>query len=385
MEGRTTVSAVVPNPHSPASAAPVTTLVEAWLARDITTLETGRRIHRHDREALGDSTPPQEALRRLFPPFPAKDPDPSAVRLLLEAALLDGEASAAITALADRRDLLEAVLAVDDDVIDVILRPGERVLLGTVGGRTALSRLLDGATQPFVDWLGRTVLDEDAFVSTTSDVPLHDLGSLRELISRLATATEALPPGPTRAMVADEWVAEMTVAALDDDVPFADVARTIGETLLEHTAPILLWHAAHELALVTEDDPALRARVLERCLAVGDAEAGRCPAEAAAALLGELSATGAIDVLDRLSPRLDTTAWRAIGIAFLRRAIATQWHDWREDVRRWSQEDNPRRALAAFDALLHAPAPEPGAITWFTDSDADGVRLACRGRLGLEA
>lgn len=373
--------------ESTAAATGLTQLIDAWLADDVTAFETGCRIDRLVRRDASAPSAPEAALRRLFPPYPADEPDADVVRLLRQALAMDEYAAESVTALAERRALLEAVitLAPGDDVADVILRPGERILLGTIGGRNALTSLLAGNPHPFVDWLGRTVVDDDAFTSTTSDVPLHDLGNLHELIVRLADATEGLTPGRLRVMVADEWVAETTVAALDDAVPFADVARAIGEALLDRDAPILLWHAAHELALVTEDDPDLRTRVLDRCLEVGDAEDGRCPAEAAARLLFELSPTGAIRTLDAVAPRLDAAAWRAIGRGFLRSAIATQWHEWRETVQRWAGEDDVRRALTAFDALVRAPVVEPGALAWFTDSPVEGVRLACRGRLGLEA
>ena len=162
------------------------------------------------------------------------------------------------------------------------------------------------------------------------------------------------------------------------------LARTIGETLLEQSAPILLWHAAHELALVAEDDPELRSAVLHRCLVRADCEAGRCPAEAAAPLLAELGTRGAIRTLDALAPDLTSSSWRAINKKFLRRELADHWHDWRDDVQRWAAAGDPNRALAAFDALLRAPAPETGAIAWFVSSADTDIRATCRSRLGLE-
>ncbi len=372
-------------PQAP-PAAPLAALVEAWLAGDVTALEAGRRIDLAEREALYAPTPAHDELVRLFPPRPGADPDPAAARLLLRALDLDARAEATVAALARRRALLAAVseLGPGDDVMDVVLRPGERILLGTAGGREALVALLAGDPDPLLGWLGRNALDPDAFTATTIDVPLHDLDDLHGLVARLADATDALAPGRARAMVADEWVSETTVAALAEEVPYEDIARAIGTTLLGHDAPILLWHAVHELALVTEDDPELRARMLARALVVADREAGRCPAEAAAPLLAELGTRGAIRTLDALAPALDVRAWQAIAKGFLRRAIADAWHDWREDVRRWAAEDDAVRALAAFDALLRAPAPEPGAVEWFTESPAESVRLACRARLGLE-
>jgi hypothetical protein len=256
-------------------------------------------------------------------------------------------------------------------------------MVGTQGGTRALVALLNDDPAPFAAWLAKTVIDPEAFSATTGDIPILDLDSLRRLITDLANATEALAPGNARVMVADEWVAETTVAALSDDVTFAEVARTIGEALLGREAPILLWHAAHELALVAEDDPDLRDAVLHRCLPQSEAEGGRCPAEAAAPLLRELGTRGAIRFLEAAQPELDGDAWRAIGTAFLRRELATQWHDWRDEIERWAGADDAGRALAAFDALLRSPAPEPGAIEWFTGSSVPAVRTACRARLGL--
>jgi hypothetical protein len=377
---------VRPDPPARAPAAPLTAIAEAWLAGDVTALEAGRRIDLMERAALYVPTPAHDALVAMFPPRPGADPDPVSVRLLLHALDLNARAGATVTALARRRALLAAVheLGPADAVEHVVLRPGERVMLGTPGGHEALGALLAGDPEPLLGWLGRTVLDPEAFTATTLDVPLHDLDDLHELVERLADATAALAPGAARVMVADEWVAETTVAALAEDVPFADVARAIGVTLLEHDAPVLLWHAVHELALVTEDDPALRARMLARSLVVSDREAGRCPAEVAAPLLTELGTRGAIRTLDALSPALDVRAWQAIAKGYLRRAIAQEWHAWREDVHRWATEDDAVRALAAFDALLRSPAPEPGAVEWFTESSAESVRLSCRARLGLE-
>ena len=377
---------MISDPSPAAPTAPLSALIEAWLTGDVTTLETGLRIDRQHREFDDLSSAARTALVRLFPPYPGDEPDRAVVHLLVCALATPGFAGDALTALAGRRALLEAVITLEpgEAVAEIILRPGERVMLGTTGGRQALSDLLAGNPQPLVDWLDRTVLDEDAFASTTSDVPLHDLTNLRDLITRLSQATEALPLGSARVMVADEWVAETTVAALGDDVPFADVARTIGETLLEQTAPILLWHAAHELALVAEDDPELRAAVLRRCLVQADCEAGRCPAEAAAPLLAELGTRGAIRTLDALAPDLTSSSWRAINKKFLRRALADNWHDWRDDVQQWAAAGDPNRALAAFDALLRAPAPETGAIAWFVSSGDTDIRATCRSRLGLE-
>jgi hypothetical protein len=274
---------------------PITPLLEAWLAGDVTTLEAGRRIDRQRRELEDLDSTAAHALIRLFPPYPADAPEPAVVELLLHALLLDPETGDALAAIAGRRSLLEAVvtLAPGDSVLDAILRPGERVMLGTRGGTAALIAILNDDPEPFALWLGRTVIDPDAFSATTGDIPILDLDSLRRLIGQLADATETLAPGTARVMVADEWVAETTVAALSDDVTFAEVARAIGEELLDRDAPILLWHAAHELALVAEDDPDLRAAVLHRCLPHSESEGARCPAEAAAPLLRELGTRSA--------------------------------------------------------------------------------------------
>jgi hypothetical protein len=365
---------------------PITTLLEAWIAGDVTALEAGRRIDRQRRELEDLDSEAVSVLVRLFPPYPADAPDPAVVELLLHALRMDDEVGDALAQIAGRRALLEAVVTLEpgDEVLTAILRPGERVMVGTQGGTKALVALLNDDPEPFAAWLTRTVIDPEAFSATTGDIPILDLESLRRLITDLANATEALAPGGARVMVADEWVAETTVAALSDDVTFAEVARTIGETLLDHEAPILLWHAAHELALVAEDDPDLRDAVLRRCLPRSESEGGRCPAEAAAPLLRELGTRGAIRFLGSAQSEFDGDAWRAIGTAYLRRELATQWHDWRDEIERWANEDDAGRALAAFDALLRSPAPESGAIQWFTGSSVPAVRTACRARLGLK-
>ena len=374
------------DPRSSALVTPLTGLLEAWLAGDATTLEVGRRMDRQRRELQDLDSVAADALLRLFPPYPAHEPDAAEVYLLQQALAMDDQTGDALAALAQRRALLEAVatLRPDEAVRDAILRPGERVMLGTRGGTRALEALLNDDPRPFVEWLGRTVLDPDAFAATTGDVPILDLGSLQRLIVALADATEQLAPGAARVMVADEWVAETTVAALTEDVAFGEVARVIGEVLLDREAPILRWHAAHELAVVAEDDPDLRDAVLRRCLPQSESEGGRCPAEAAAPLLRELGTSAAIRFLEQLGDDLDGDAWRAIGTAYLRRELADRWHDWRDVVARWAAAPDAGRALAVFDALLRCPAPEAGAIAWFTASPAPSVRTACRARLGLD-
>lgn len=379
---------MTPEPFPLTATSSVASLLEAWLAGEVTTLESGRRIERRHARDADLPASALTVLTDLFPPYPASAPDPAAVRLLLRAFLCDEEATAeALVAATHRRPLLEAVvtLAPDDELVEAILRPGERVMLHTSGGRRALDALIAGDGLPFEEWLGRVVLDPEAFSGTTSDVPLLDLDDLDALVGRLATATERLSPGAARVMVADEWVAETTVAALAEDVTLPEVARVTGVALLDREAPILLWHAAHEIALVAEDDPELTRAVLERCLPIGTAEAGRCPAEAAAPLLGELSVPAAIDVLDRLAPQLDECAWDAVGRSFLRAALARDWHEWRDPIRAWAAADDPRRAVAVVEALVRSGTPEPGAIGWFTDSVSASVRTATRARLGLAA
>lgn len=386
-EGRATVPIVTPEPHPLAATTTLTALLEAWLAGAVTSLETGRRIDRRHARDVDVPASARAALHELFPPYPAPAPDPDAVRLILRALEADEPADEALIAVTHRRPLLEAVLTLDPDdaLVETILRPGERILLGTPGGRRALGALLDGDGRPFEDWLDRVVLDAEAFAGTTGDVPLLGLDDLAALVQRLALATERLQAGPARVMVADEWVAETTVAALAEDVPLPEVARTSGEVLLERSAPILLWHAAHELALVAEDDPALARTVLERCLPVGAIEAGRCPAEAAAPLLGELAPAAAAALLDGLSPALDADAWSAVARGFLRSALATSWAEWRDPIRAWADGDDPVRAVAVVDALVRGGAPESGALAWFTEAPVPAVRAACRAHVGLSA
>ena len=229
------------------------------------------------------------------------------------------------------------------------------------------SALLDGRVDVLTAWLERTVLDPEAFLGTTWDVPLLDVGGLAGLVRRLVADTELLPPGAARAMVADEWVAELATDSLPDDSSFGEVVRAIGEPLLESDAPVLLWHAVQELAIVTEDDPELAERVLERCLPMSDAEQGRCPAAAAAPLLGNFAVDDAADLLDRVSPRLDADAWDAIAREYLGRELAAHWLDWRPHVQRWATAPDRTRADAVRRAVELAGTPEREALAWFAD------------------
>jgi hypothetical protein len=215
-------------------------------------------------------------------------------------------------------------------------------------------------------WLERTVLDADAFHGTTWDVPLLDVEGLARLVRKLVHDTELLPPGPARAMVASEWVTELAIDSLPDQSTFTEVVRAIGELLLESDAPILLWHAVQELAVVLEDDPALAERVLERCLPVGTSEHGRCPAVAAAPLLGELPVGDAAALLERISPDLDGACWAAVE-DYLGRDLAVRWLEWRPHVRRWAGGPDRARAEAMRRAVELAGAPEREALAWFAE------------------
>ena len=115
--------------------------------------------------------------------------------------------------------------------------------------------------------------------------------------------TETLPPGRARARVADEWVSEVTVDSLDDDTPYTEIVRVVGERLLESDAPALLWHAARQLSLVAGGDRRVAERVVERCLPLARLEDGRSPASAAAPFLTVLPAERAASLLERIAPQ----------------------------------------------------------------------------------
>ncbi len=329
-----------------------------------------------------------DTLGDLFPAHALEGPDPAVARLLaVVLATADEPLLRPLAALVLRRPLLAAVAALGTSgpaPLD-ILRPGERVLLGTARGRDALEVLLAGRIEPLAAWVRTTVLDADAFVATTWDVPLADVRGLERLVGRLAAQTELLPPGGIRAQVAREWISELVAQSLDDAVPFADVVRVVGEGLLRCEAPVLLWHAVQQLAVVVEGDQALARAVLRRCLPVAGSEVGHVPAAAAAPFLGQLSPRQAAALLDELAPALSPAAWSAISSSFLADAFRRSWRPWREHVRRWAQEDDAGRALAAVSGIRAAGVREPGVLDWFTAAPSSDVRRACRHALSAGA
>ncbi len=330
-------------------------LLEGYLARRFTLADATAAA-----QEMGPSSDPLvRAMRHLFPVDSRRAPDPSVVELALQALNRDDDlwTGDALLALALRRPVLATVIgrAERDEPVPLdILRPGCRVMLGTNGGRRALRSLVDGDLAPAARWLDTTVLDDDAFSATTLDVPVSDLAELGVLVDRLVRETESLPPGRARASVADEWVYEVMVDTLDDDTPFTEIVRVVGERLLESDAPALLWHAAKQLSLVAGGDRRVAERVLERCLPLARLEDGRSPAAAAAPFLTVLPPDHAAAVIERLAPRLDEDGWDAIARAFLARAFRTRWHDWSEYAARWQACDDPGLARAATSALALA-------------------------------
>jgi hypothetical protein len=371
----------MPVPDRSRSAA---TLLEAYADGHVTRLEVARRIGRWARQGDDPRLPRRlwDRLEELFPPLGQEPPDRKVVQLVAcVLAQADAEVLEPLMDLALRRPLLAVVVRPGATVPDDILRPGERVLLGTARGRDALAALLAGRIGPVTAWLRRTVLDPDAFVATTWDVPLADTVGLAGLVDRLATATEALPPGPVRAQVAREWISELSAESLVDDVPFADVVRCVGLRLLTHTAPVLLWHAAQQLALVIDDHPLLSKAVVRRCLPVAEVEAGLSPAVAAVPFLHALTARQAAALLDSLAPDLPACVWPVVADEFLALAFRRSWSGWRPHVRRWATTDDTARSLAALTAIRRAGVPERVAIEWFTDAPAPAVRAAARAAL----
>jgi hypothetical protein len=89
---------------------PITTLLEAWIAGDVTALEAGRRIDRQRRELEDLDSEAVSALVRLFPPYPADAPDPAVVDLLLHALRMDDEAGDALAQIAPEAAERQALL-----------------------------------------------------------------------------------------------------------------------------------------------------------------------------------------------------------------------------------------------------------------------------------
>ena len=195
------------------------------------------------------------------------------------------------------------------------------------------------------------MVDTEAFAATTLDVPLGDLAGLADLVDQLVRETETLPPGRARARVADEWVSEVTVDSLDDETPYTEIVRVVGERLLESDAPALLWHAARQLSLVAGGDRRVAERVVERCLPLARLEDGRSPASAAAPFLTVLPAERAAKLLERIAPRLDDEGWDAVTRVFLAGAFRTRWQDWRPHAMRWAHGSDAGLARAATSAL----------------------------------
>ena len=210
-----------------------------------------------------------------------------------------------------------------------------------------------GDLDPTARWLDGAVVDTEAFAATTLDVPLGDLAGLADLVDQLVRETETLPPGRARARVADEWVSEVTVDSLDDETPYTEIVRVVGERLLESDAPALLWHAARQLSLVAGGDRRVAERVVERCLPLARLEDGRSPASAAAPFLTVLPAERAARLLERIAPHLDDEGWDAVARVFLAGAFRTRWQDWRPHAMRWANGSDAGLARAATSALGH--------------------------------
>lgn len=364
-------------------------LLGAYLDGAVTRREVARQIELWARGVEDPGLPGDvcDALEDLFPVRGDVPPDATVVRLLWRAfAVDDPRRFRALVALALRRPLLAAVAAAAATGSPAeILRPGERVLLGTRRGREALEAFVAGDIGPALAWLDRTVLDADAFVATTWDRPVADVEGLGRLIDRLAAATESLPPGAVRAQVAREWISELAADGLEGSVPFTEVARVVGLRLLGSRAPILLWHAAQQLSLVVSGDPMLAKAVLTRCLPVVEVEAGRSPAAAAAPFLAELTPRAATSLLEGLADRLTSAAWEIVASAFLAPAFRRSWPAWRETVRRWAEGDDEARALAALAGVRAAGFPERAALEWFRAAPSPAVRAACRAALEIGA
>jgi hypothetical protein len=333
------------------------TLLRAYRDRQVTLSEAAVVVE--TRRLFADDAV-NAALGELFAVGVHRAPDPAVVELVVSV-LSDPPSRPvrdALLALALRRPVLATIVRRAEQGQDVplaILRPGCRVMLGTPSGRVALRALVDGDTAPARRWLERNIVDNtDAFAATTLDVPLGDLAGLGELVDQLIRETELLPPGRARAKVADEWVNEVMTDPLEDDVPYTEIVRVVGERLLESDAPALLWHAARQLSFVAEGDRRVAERVLERCLPLGRLEDGRSPSAAAAPFLTVLPPARAAAVLERLAPRLDADGWDAVTRVFLAGAFRAQWSDWQPHVTRWRRGTDAGLADAVQAALALA-------------------------------
>ncbi len=346
-------------------------LVEAYRAGEITRREAAVAIDVWLQTDAGDAP---IGLAMLEAVFGSRSPDPEdALLAVVRAALETPDATLArrLFGLAVRRPILAAIAAVDpEELPDRVLRPGERILLRTAGGRRALEAMLRGEVDPIVDWLDRTLLGDDAFSATTWDVPLIDLGGLERLVDALCLATEGLPFGEARAQAAEEWISELAVDSLGD-VPSTVIARTVGDRLLGSSAPVLLWHAATQLALVADGDEETVRRVVRRCLPVSGDEAGHVPSLAAAPLLHELPVLAAAALVDSLRRDLSDGSYAALERGFLVVALRDAWSAWRPTALRWVAGPEPRLALAVLrageraghlDELLAARGDAPIAV-----------------------
>lgn len=236
---------------------------------------------------------------------------------------------------AAQRDLLAAVAGVPQlELPWSVVSPGVRVLLSTEGGRRAITALIAGDLGPLRHWLEREVVDPELFCGITVDVPLGDLEALAVLTDRLATDTGQLPRA-VQDPIADAWVHELVVDQLDDAVAYPDVVRVVGERLLSHDLPILLWHAADQLSLVA-DDPDLAERVLTRCLPAQASCDGRLPARAAVPFLRVLSCERAAAILEGCEGRLEPPAWEAVAEVFLAEALRRDGEHWRTRLDAWA-------------------------------------------------
>jgi hypothetical protein len=346
-------------------------LVEAYRAGEITRREAAVAIDVWLQTDAGDAP---VGLAMLEAVFGSRNPDPEDALLAVVRAALetpDDALARRLFGLAVRRPILAAIAAVDaEDVPDQVLRPGERILLRTAGGRLALEAMLRGDVAPMVRWLDRTLLGDDAFSATTWDVPLIDLTGLERLVDALCVATERLPFGEARAQAAEEWISELALDSLGD-VPSTVIARTVGDRLLCSSAPVLLWHAATQLALVADGDEDTVRRVVRRCLSVSEDEAGHVPSLAAAPLLHELPVLAAAALVDSLRAELGDASYAALERGFLVAALRDAWSAWRPQSVRWVAGPEPRLALAVLRAgeragrlehLLPARSEAPPAV-----------------------
>ena len=350
-------------------------LMQGFLVGQVTRLEVARRADLWmSTVRLEDEDWPEgllDALTELFPLAASEPPDPRSVHAALAALDLEPAHASIVLGISTRLVLLAVLLepAEESATPDAILRPGERVLLGTAGGREALRALLDGRVDVLTSWLERTVLDPEAFLGTTWDVPLLDVGGLAGLVRRLvrrhgaAAARRGARDGGRRVGRG----ARHRLAARTTPPSARSCARSASRC----------WRATRRCCCGTpcrsspsspRTTPQLAERVLERCLPMSAARAGPLPGRPPPRRCSATSPwTTPPTCWTACRRSSDADAWDAVAREYLGRELAVHWLDWRPHVQRWATAPDRTRSAAVRRAVELAGTPEREALAWFAD------------------